>query len=160
MLTRVNLAVEDNHSFRDHVDAKRVFVAPSFSWQLDPDTTLLVESEFVRHSSTFDRGIVANTGMSHSTFLGEPNDGNIRKPQQPHSGGIGTPPQRRLETAPGQSLQTGQPVGRCFGKPCAGTQTATASIAATVNAPPVGTTASPSWNCVGCSISAVGNTNC
>ena len=78
MLSRVNLAVEDNHSFRDHVDAKRVFVAPSFSWQLDPDTRLLVESEFVRHSSTFDRGIVAPHGMSRSTFLGEPNDGNIR----------------------------------------------------------------------------------
>jgi len=55
LLTRVNLAVEDNHSFRDHVDAKRVFVAPSFSWQLAPDTHLLVESEFVRHRSTFDR---------------------------------------------------------------------------------------------------------
>ncbi|KAB0566994.1 TonB-dependent siderophore receptor [Pseudomonas palleroniana] len=78
LLSRVNLAVEDNHSFRDHVDAKRVFVAPSFSFQLTPDTHLLVESEFVRHSSTFDRGIVANTGMSRSTFLGEPNDGNIR----------------------------------------------------------------------------------
>ncbi|UOP08437.1 TonB-dependent siderophore receptor [Pseudomonas palleroniana] len=77
-LSRVNLAVEDNHSFRDHVDAKRVFVAPSFSFQLTPDTHLLVESEFVRHSSTFDRGIVANTGMSRSTFLGEHNDGNIR----------------------------------------------------------------------------------
>lgn len=77
VLSRVNLAVEDNHSFRDHVDSKRVFVAPSFSWQLNPDTHLLVESEFVRHSSTFHRGIVANTGMSHSTFLGEPNDGNI-----------------------------------------------------------------------------------
>lgn len=78
VLSRVNLAVEDNHSFRDHVDAKRVFVAPSFSWQLDPDTSLLVESEFVRHNSTFDRGMVANTGMSRSTFLGEPDDGNIR----------------------------------------------------------------------------------
>ncbi|MGY1918637.1 TonB-dependent siderophore receptor [Pseudomonas tolaasii] len=78
VLSRVNLAVEDNHSFRDHVDAQRVFVAPSFSWQLDPDTSLLVESEFVRHSSTFDRGIVAPHGMSRSTFLGEPNDGNIR----------------------------------------------------------------------------------
>ncbi|MRJ22118.1 TonB-dependent siderophore receptor [Pseudomonas haemolytica] len=78
VLSRVNLAVEDNHSFRDHVDAKRVFVAPSFSWQLAPDTHLLVESEFVRHSSTFDRGVIANTGMFHSTFLGEPNDGNIR----------------------------------------------------------------------------------
>ncbi|NNA96006.1 TonB-dependent siderophore receptor [Pseudomonas gessardii] len=81
VLSRVNLAVEDNHSFRDHVQSKRVFVAPSFSWQLDPDTRLLVESEFVRHSSTFDRGIVAPnnrwSGMSRSTFLGEPNDGDI-----------------------------------------------------------------------------------
>lgn len=77
VLSRVNLAVEDNHSFRDHVQSKRVFVAPSFSWQLDPDTSLLVESEFVRHSSTFDRGIVDAPGMSRSTFLGEPNDGDI-----------------------------------------------------------------------------------
>ncbi|OPA93099.1 TonB-dependent receptor [Pseudomonas fluorescens] len=77
VLSRVNLAVEDNHSFRDHVQSKRVFVAPSFSWQLDPDTHLLVESEFVRHSSTFDRGIVDAPGASRSTFLGEPNDGDI-----------------------------------------------------------------------------------
>lgn len=81
VLSRVNLAVEDNHSFRDHVDSQRVFVAPSLSWQLTPDTHLLLESEIVRHSSTFDRGIVAphNTwsGVSRSTFLGEPNDGNI-----------------------------------------------------------------------------------
>ncbi|TFY92383.1 TonB-dependent siderophore receptor [Pseudomonas kairouanensis] len=77
VLSRVNLAVEDNHSFRDHVQSKRVFVAPSFSWQLAPDTRLLVESEFVRHSSTFDRGIVDAPGVSRSTFLGEPNDGDI-----------------------------------------------------------------------------------
>ncbi len=77
VLSRVNLAVEDNLSFRDHVQSKRVFVAPSFSWQLSPDTSLLVESEFVRHSSTFDRGIVDAPGMSRSTFLGEPNDGDI-----------------------------------------------------------------------------------
>jgi iron complex outermembrane receptor protein len=78
LLTRVNLAVEDNNSFRDHVEASRVFVAPSFSWQLDPDTSLLVETEFVRHTSTFDRGIVAPdnkwSGVSRSTFLGEPDD--------------------------------------------------------------------------------------
>lgn len=81
LLSRVNLAVEDNHSFRDHVDSRRVLVAPSFSWQLNPDTSLLLESEWVRHSSTFDRGIVAPnnrwSGVSRSTFLGEPNDGNI-----------------------------------------------------------------------------------
>lgn len=78
LLSRVNLAVENNNSFRDHVEAERVFVAPSFSWQLNPDTSLLVESEFVRHTSTFDRGVVAPnnkwSGVSRSTFLGEPDD--------------------------------------------------------------------------------------
>ena len=81
VLSRINLAVEDNNSFRDQVDSQRVFVAPSFSWQLNPDTSLLVESEIVRHNSTFDRGVVAPnnkwSGVSRSTFLGEPNDGNI-----------------------------------------------------------------------------------
>jgi iron complex outermembrane recepter protein len=81
VLSRVNLAVEDNHSFRDHVGSQRVFVAPSFSWQLNPDTSLQVDSELVRHSSTFDRGIVAPnnswSGVSRSTFLGEPDDGDI-----------------------------------------------------------------------------------
>jgi iron complex outermembrane receptor protein len=81
VLSRINLAVEDNHSFRDHVDSQRVFVAPSISWQLNPDTSLLVESEIVRHNSTFDRGVVAPnnkwSGVSRSTFLSEPNDGNI-----------------------------------------------------------------------------------
>ncbi|WP_426202514.1 TonB-dependent siderophore receptor [Pseudomonas sp. TWP3-1] len=81
VLSRINLAVENNKSFRDHVDSQRVFVAPSISWQLNPDTSLLVESEIVRHSSTFDRGIVAPnnkwSGVSRSTFLGEPNDGDI-----------------------------------------------------------------------------------
>lgn len=78
VLSRVNLAVENNNSFRDHVEAERVFVAPSFSWQLNPDTHLLVETEFVRHTSTFDRGVVAPnnkwSGVSRSTFLGEPDD--------------------------------------------------------------------------------------
>ena len=81
LLSRVNLAVEDNHSFRDHVQSSRVLVAPAFSWQLDPDTVLSVETEFVRHNSTFDRGIVAPnnrwSGMSRRTFLGEPNDGDM-----------------------------------------------------------------------------------
>lgn len=78
LLSRVNLAVEDNHSFRDHVESHRVFVAPSLRWELAPDTTLLVQTEFVRHDSIFDRGIVAPnnrwSGVSRSTFLGEPND--------------------------------------------------------------------------------------
>ena len=40
LLSRINLAVEDNGSFRDHVDNRRQIVTPSLTWQLDPDTTL------------------------------------------------------------------------------------------------------------------------
>ncbi|GIZ11587.1 TonB-dependent receptor [Pseudomonas sp. NCCP-436] len=81
LLSRLNLAVEDNHSFRDHVDNQRVFVAPSLSWHLSPNTRLLLEAELVRHRSVLDRGIAAPGGklgsVSRSTFLGEPNDGHI-----------------------------------------------------------------------------------
>jgi iron complex outermembrane receptor protein len=81
LLVRLNLAAEDNHSFRDHVTSERLFAAPSFSWQLSPDTRLLLEAEVVRHRSVFDRGIVAPNNrlgsVSRSTFLGEPSDGDI-----------------------------------------------------------------------------------
>ena len=81
LLARLNLAVEDNHSFRDHVGSQRVFAAPSLSWQLSPDTLLRLEAELVRHRSVLDRGVVAPENklgsVSRSTFLGEPNDGHV-----------------------------------------------------------------------------------
>jgi iron complex outermembrane receptor protein len=36
VLSRINLAVEDNNSFRDHVDSKRVFVAPFDQLAIEP----------------------------------------------------------------------------------------------------------------------------
>ncbi|MDX1370807.1 MAG: TonB-dependent receptor plug domain-containing protein, partial [Pseudomonas sp.] len=81
LLARLNLAVEDNNSFRDHMTSERLFAAPSLSWQLSPDTRVLWEAELVRHRSVFDRGIVAPNNrlgsVSRSTFLGEPSDGTI-----------------------------------------------------------------------------------
>jgi iron complex outermembrane receptor protein len=81
LLARLNLAVEDNNNFRDHVASERLFAAPSLSWQLSPDTRVLLEAEVVRHRSVFDRGIVAPNNrlgsVSRSTFLGEPSDGDI-----------------------------------------------------------------------------------
>ena len=86
VLSRVNLAVEDNGSFRDHVDGRRAIVSPSLSWQLSPDTLLSIDTEFSRTESVFDRGIPAVNGelgpVSRSTFLGEPNDGHIRNDNQ------------------------------------------------------------------------------
>lgn len=86
LLSRVNLAVEDNGSFRDHVDSQRRIVSPSLSWQLNPDTQLFVDTEFSRTESVFDRGIAAVNNelgsVKRSTFLGEPNDGRIRNDNQ------------------------------------------------------------------------------
>ncbi|WP_256675974.1 TonB-dependent siderophore receptor [Pseudomonas sp. Kh13] len=86
LLGRLNLAVEDNGSFRDHVDSQRRIVSPSLSWQLSPDTRLLLDSEFSCTDTVFDRGIPAVKGelgsVQRSTFLGEPNDGRIRNANQ------------------------------------------------------------------------------
>jgi iron complex outermembrane receptor protein len=86
LLSRVNLAVEDNGSFRDHVGNQRQIINPTFSWQLSPDTLLMIDSEFSRTDSVFDRGIPAIDGkmgaVKRSTFLGEPNDGKIRNDNQ------------------------------------------------------------------------------
>ncbi|MDH4570777.1 TonB-dependent siderophore receptor [Pseudomonas sp. BN414] len=86
LLSRINLATEDNGSFRDHVGNQRLVVSPSLGWQLNADTRLLLETEFVQHESVFDRGIPAVNGelgsVKRSTFLGEPNDGDIRNRNQ------------------------------------------------------------------------------
>ncbi len=86
LLSRVNMAIEDNGSFRDHVGSERRIVSPSLSWQLSPDTRLLLDAEFSRTESVFDRGIPAVNGQlgsaKRSTFMGEPDDGEIRNDNQ------------------------------------------------------------------------------
>ncbi|WP_426811330.1 TonB-dependent siderophore receptor [Pseudomonas sp. WOUb67] len=86
LLGRVNMAVEDNGSFRDHVNSQRRIISPSLSWQLSPDTRLLLDTEFSRTETVFDRGIPAVNGelgsVKRSTFMGEPNDGQIRNDNQ------------------------------------------------------------------------------
>ncbi|MGG2395909.1 TonB-dependent siderophore receptor [Pseudomonas sp. SH1-B] len=81
LLGRLNLVTENNGSFRDHASNEKYLVAPSLSWQLNADTRLLIESEFVRNNSVFDRGISlpqdGRRAPSRSTFLGEPNEGHI-----------------------------------------------------------------------------------
>lgn len=86
LLSRINLAVEDNGSFRDHVGNRRQVVTPSLSWQLDADTLLQLDAEFARTESVFDRGLPAVGGelgtVRRSAFFGEPNDGDIRNDNQ------------------------------------------------------------------------------
>lgn len=81
MALRLNAAVEDNRSFRDHREGERQVLAPSFSWEISPDTRLLVQGEAIRNRQQFDRGIVAPGDrlgrVSRSAFFGEPGDGLI-----------------------------------------------------------------------------------
>lgn len=81
MLYRMNLAVEDNKSFRDYRSSERQFFAPAFSWELTPQTRLLVQAEVIRSSQVFDRGVVAPNdrlgSVARSDFFGEPRDGEI-----------------------------------------------------------------------------------
>lgn len=81
LLYRMNLAVEDNKSFRDYRNSERQFFAPAFSWELTPQTRLLVLAEVIRSSQIFDRGVVAPDdhlgSVSRSDFFGEPRDGEI-----------------------------------------------------------------------------------
>ncbi|MET1079186.1 MAG: TonB-dependent siderophore receptor [Pseudomonas sp.] len=81
LLSRVNLAIEDNQSFRDQVGNRRKIVSPAFSWQLDDSTRLALDTEFSSAESVFDRGIPAIDeragALPRDTYLGEPNDGRI-----------------------------------------------------------------------------------
>ena len=77
---RLNIALEDRDSFRDHVSARRQVLAPAFSWRLSADTTLDYVGELLRHQTPLDRGVVAVNNrlgaIPLSRFLGEPADGD------------------------------------------------------------------------------------
>ena len=78
---RLNLAVEDRGSFRDHVTAKRAVVAPAFTWRIGADTTLDYSGQWLRHRTPLDRGVQAINGVlgvvPRNQFPGEPGDGDV-----------------------------------------------------------------------------------
>jgi len=77
-LYRVTMAAEDNGSFRDHVEGRRIFLAPSLAWDAGPNTLVRLEGELLRGEQTFDRGVLAVNNklgaIPISRFLGEPDD--------------------------------------------------------------------------------------
>jgi iron complex outermembrane receptor protein len=85
---RLNLAIEDRDSFRDHVRAKREVLAPAFTWKLGRDTVLDYVGEVLRHSTPLDRGVVAVNNqlgvVPRNRFLGEPADGDMTVRNQTH----------------------------------------------------------------------------
>lgn len=85
---RLNVAVEDRESFRDHVSARREVIAPAFTWKLGRDTVLEYSGEFLRHATPLDRGVVTVGNrlgaIPRSRFLGEPADGDVTVENQTH----------------------------------------------------------------------------
>jgi iron complex outermembrane receptor protein len=85
---RLNVAVEDRNSFRDHVHSRREVLAPAFTWKLDRDTTLEYSGEMLRHKTPLDRGVVAVNNqlraVPRNRFLGEPADGNVEVTNNTH----------------------------------------------------------------------------
>jgi len=86
LLARVNLAIEDNGSFRDHVENRRQVISPNLLWQINENSSLFIDMEVSRTDVVFDRGVPAVNGKTGavkiSNFLGEPNDGKIRTDSQ------------------------------------------------------------------------------
>lgn len=81
VLGRVNAAIEDKDSFRDHVDSQRQLLAPTLSWDNGGKTRATAEFEYLHDERVFDRGIVAVNGavdaLPTNRFLGEPDDNRI-----------------------------------------------------------------------------------
>lgn len=85
---RLNAAVENRGSLRDHVDSQRRVLAPAFTWKLGGDTVLEYVGEYLRHRTPLDRGVVAVGNrlgaIPRSRFLGEPDDGDVTVVNQTH----------------------------------------------------------------------------
>jgi len=85
---RLNIALEDKDSFRDHISAKREVLAPAFTWKLGLNTRLEYTGEVLRHRTPIDRGVVAVNNqlgaIPRNRFLGEPGDGDVTVKNQTH----------------------------------------------------------------------------
>jgi len=82
LLARVNVALEDNDSFRDHNFNQRQVFAAAFSWQLNNSTRLTLDGEFLHNKNVFDRGVIAVNGdldaVPISNFYGDPADKGVK----------------------------------------------------------------------------------
>jgi iron complex outermembrane recepter protein len=76
---RLSGAVQDYGSFRDEVTSDKQVLTPSLLWQIDADSSLLYEFEYLQQDQLFDRGFVVLNGdfdtVPRSRYLGEPSDG-------------------------------------------------------------------------------------
>ena len=76
LLYRFNLAYQNNNSFRDFINAERIFIAPSLTWKATESTQFNVNMEYKHENSSDDYGIPAvgnrPASIPISRNLGEP----------------------------------------------------------------------------------------
>ncbi len=77
---RLNGAYEDAESYRDTVEKKKAVLTPSFLYQLNGNTVLSYELEYLDQEADMDRGImyVKEKPFSSSNFYGEPADDPVK----------------------------------------------------------------------------------
>jgi iron complex outermembrane recepter protein len=76
---RMNVAAQDNESYRDFIDYRSLFIAPVLSWQISPRTTLTLELSHHIHDGGFDRGF-----GGHPALLELPRERNLGEPDDHH----------------------------------------------------------------------------
>jgi iron complex outermembrane recepter protein len=73
---RFNGLYESAGSYREGVRSERIFLAPTFGWELGPRTTFRFEGEYLYDNIPIDRGLVAIGGgvapIPVTRFLGDP----------------------------------------------------------------------------------------
>lgn len=73
---RFNGLYESAGSYREGVRSERIFLAPTFGWELGPQTTFRFEAEYLYNNTPIDRGLVAIGGgvapIPVTRFLGDP----------------------------------------------------------------------------------------
>lgn len=73
---RFNGLYENAGSYREGVRSERIFLAPTFGWELGPRTTFRLEGEYLYDNRPIDRGLVAIGGgvapIPITRFLGDP----------------------------------------------------------------------------------------
>ncbi|WP_414623922.1 TonB-dependent siderophore receptor [Calothrix sp. CCY 0018] len=75
LLYRLNVAYQDQGSFRDFLNYKNFFIAPSLTWNIGPRTTLSFDYEYVDADYSDDQIFPAEPEflqISPKTYLGEP----------------------------------------------------------------------------------------
>jgi iron complex outermembrane receptor protein len=78
---RLNLVAEGGDSFRDDVESERYNLAPVLRWQLDEDTAITLEGDYLHNRHPLDRGVTRYANqqgkLPRERFLGEEAAGKL-----------------------------------------------------------------------------------